>query len=353
VSVDKDLPAPVSAVNPHPCGFDMDERALELWSKTRCQRSAVGVFAERRSSHVDSENVARSGERRTKRHHTVTRAYLELWADEGGRVAVFDKRTGAEFATDPVNAAVITGFNAVDLPGVAPDAIEQALGPGEGAAVDAIVKLHAGAFPDANERAAIARFVALHFARTPAARRFNDELASSLTAWVREMTEAAAKGGMVPPETVDAAPRYAFDQNDQVASMLDVIESAWRPLYFRSWTVVELADMVTSDFPVYLQAKPEFARFGLGIGTAEEIAFALGPGHALVLSKPYMGPDRRVTLEAEAETYLRQRIWRSADRFTFRRPGAPIPEGIDPRERAVWGLRPKGDARGGRDTSAS
>jgi hypothetical protein len=294
-----------------------------------------------------------AGTKRAKRHHTVTRAYLELWADERGRIAVFDKQTGTEHATDPVNAAVIAGFNAVDLTGVAPDAIEKALGPGEGEAVDAIVKMQTGAFPDENERAAIARFVALHFARTPAVRRFNDELASSLTTWVREMTEAAAKGGMVPPETVDAAPRFAFDQNDQVGSMLDVVESAWRPLYFRSWTVVELPDMVTSDFPVYLQAKPELARFGLGIGSAEEIAFPLGPDHALVLSKPYMGPDRRLTLEPEAEMYLRQRIWRSADRFTFRRPGAPAPTGIDLRGRSVWGLRPERAARGGRETSAS
>jgi hypothetical protein len=287
------------------------------------------------------------------RHHTVTRAYLELWADEGGRIAVFDKQTGAEYSTDPVNAAVIAGFNFVNLPGVAPDLVERGLAPGEGEAVAAIVKVQEGGFPDENGRAAIARFVALHFARTPAVRRFNDDLASSLTTWVREMTEAAAKSGMVPPQTVDAGPRFAFDQNDQVASMMDAVESAWRPLYFRSWTVVELADMVTSDFPVYLQAKPELARFGVGIGSADEIAFPLGPDHTLVLSKPYMGPDRRLTLEPEAEMYLRQRIWRSADRFAFRRPGAPVPEGIDPRERSVWGLRPKVDARDGRDTSAS
>lgn len=281
---------------------------------------------------------------RAKRHHTVTKAYLELFTDEIGLVAVFDKQTGNEYETDPINAAVIGNFNTVNMPGVPPDAIEASLSEGETAAVTAIVKLQADAFPDSAERIAIARFVALHFARTPAFRRFCDELAVSMQSWIHEMTASLAKNLAIPPELV-GAPDLAFDQNEHVATMLEAIETAWRELYLRSWTIVVLPNMVTSDFPVLLNPKPELARFGLGIGTAEEVAFALGPGHALVLSKPHMGPDRRVALEPEAEMYLRQRIWRSADRFTYRRPGAPTPDGIDLRERAVWGVKANARAR--------
>jgi hypothetical protein len=292
---------------------------------------------------------ARARRQRAKLHHTVTKAYLELFADAGGQIAVFDKKTGRAFETDPVRAAVISEFNTV--PGVQPDAIEKGLGQGEADAVKAIMKLQSGAFPDPIERVAIARFVALHFVRSSAFRRYCDDLASSFQSWLHEMTASLAKNGAIPPELI-GAPDLTFDQNDHVATMLEAIDSAWRDLYFRAWTVVELRDMVTCDFPVWLNPKPELAQFGVGIGTAEEVAFALGPSHALVLSHPYMGPDRRLTLERDSETYLRQRIWRSGDRFTFRRPGTPVPEGIDPRERAVWGLRPK-DLRGGRATSAS
>ncbi len=277
---------------------------------------------------------------RAKRHHTVTRAYLELFADETGLVAVFDKQTGNEFQTDPVNAAVVGDFNTVNVPGVPADTVEAGLAAGEGDAVAAIARLQAGSFPNDVERVAIARFVALHFARTLVIRRFSDELASSMEDWLGEMTSSLAANGAIPADAV-AVPDFSLDQNDHVATMLELIEHAWRSLYERSWTIVELPHMVTSDFPVFLNADPETARFGVGIGTAHEIAFALGPEHALVLSMPYGGPNRRVRLEAESEVFLRQRIWRSADRFTYRRPGTPMPDAIDPRERAVWGLRPK------------
>jgi hypothetical protein len=53
------------------------------WGAHRASLSAPRLRAE----------VARAGRHHTKRHHMVTR-YLELWADNGGRIAVFDKRTG-------------------------------------------------------------------------------------------------------------------------------------------------------------------------------------------------------------------------------------------------------------------
>ena len=263
-------------------------------------------------------------QKRAVRHHTVTRSYLDLFADAKGQIMVFDKSTGDEYPTNPINAAVVGEFNTVNLPGLVPDAVEKALAAGEGPAVAAITKMRAGAFPTERERASVAWFVALHFARSPGFRRFLDDLTKSLDAWLSEMKAAMVRAGDVPSEALALLKtNYALDQNEKVASMLELIEGSRRQLIARSWTIAEVSDMITSDFPVLLNSDPAVARFGEGLGSAQEVAFPLGPSHVLVLSKPYGGPNRRVTLTEEGESDLRRlrvAIRRSPHVSTSRNP---------------------------------
>lgn len=68
----------------------------------------------------------------SRRHHFVTRSYLDLFADEEGQVLVYDKQLDKEYATNPINAAAITNFNTIVVDGKESDAVEKMLAPAEG-----------------------------------------------------------------------------------------------------------------------------------------------------------------------------------------------------------------------------
>jgi len=62
-----------------------------------------------------------------KGHHFVTRGYLQNFTDTGtkdGKLCVFDFRENKLFSANPRSVALETDFNKIDLPGYAPDHLE-------------------------------------------------------------------------------------------------------------------------------------------------------------------------------------------------------------------------------------
>ena len=80
-------------------------------------------------------------EGRARRHHYLPASYLGGFTKsrrKDGQFSVVEIATGRTFTTSPKNVAVERDFNRIDIDGIASDAIENALAPFEGEAVQAI-----------------------------------------------------------------------------------------------------------------------------------------------------------------------------------------------------------------------
>lgn len=90
--------------------------------------------------------------------------------------------------------------------------------------------------------------------------------------------------------------RVTFGVEEHIGVMLDLVNVAYLPLFARSWFIVEGEHFATGDVPVVLWARPEIARFGLGLGTADEILMPISSTRALVIA----GQEKRARASGTA-----------------------------------------------------
>lgn len=245
-----------------------------------------------------------------------------------------------------------TGDGPIDVAGAKADEIERAMANGEGLTAAALRNIDQGGFPPSvPDRGAIASFVGLQFARTPATRRWLGKLATMFfgdaavellddPVEVRQIWKDAHGREPTEDELADLTKRIKdrrftarVGAEPHIGVMLAVADRAYPLLMELSWFLAETSDLATGDMPVANWARPDSRRMELGLGTADEITMPISPATCLIIARPSNIPDEKVQLKEAAAERLRQRIWLSADRFTFRRPGTPPPSGIDPRAR--------------------
>jgi len=110
-----------------------------------------------------------------RRHHYISQAYLAGFTHDGrknGKFYVLDINDGRVFRTSPKNVAVVGDFNRIDVDGLSPDALEQALSPFEDKAVSAIRRvLSTRACPTGDDLNLLINFLCLLSTRNP---RFRD-----------------------------------------------------------------------------------------------------------------------------------------------------------------------------------
>lgn len=125
-----------------------------------------------------------------KRQHYVPLLVLRRFADSRGLLRVWDLDSGRDFASDPINAAVETGYYNVEA-GPGATSIEGWLSGVEGAAAPVIERLvtdhetiEALSIPD---QMALARFLAALLFRVPGFAKTMDEMMGSIAEQVNEM----------------------------------------------------------------------------------------------------------------------------------------------------------------------
>lgn len=243
-----------------------------------------------------------------KRHHTVQKAYLDRFADNG-QVYV-RRRDGKSFSSGTVNVAVEVGFYDIsDASGNRSTAVETHLNTIEGPAMTALSRIDDTGQPPAKgtpDRWALARYLGLQSTRTPEWRDrtlFPARVAEY--AGGREITRdlvaeylAEKHLGFRPSENEASA---AFDfiseaigspetltREYSITMMLQGTEEIAPILHELSWTLESdrKARLITSDAPFIIWRKPSIRdKFeGVGITNAEEVRFPLDPGKQLVLS---------------------------------------------------------------------
>ncbi|MCY4637900.1 MAG: DUF4238 domain-containing protein [Acidobacteria bacterium] len=248
-----------------------------------------------------------------RRHHVVPQGYLAGFTDDGtpaGVLTVFDRVSESVFPAKPRNVATKRDFNRVDLDGLPPDAVEQALGELEGKAIRAIRRLQerGGCLTD-EELSDIVNLMALLVARNPQSRRAMNAareqtgrislgmLASDRGMYEHHVAKAKSEGFIPGDDAVPFEQAAAFIESDQyridvsttesILGELRVFESVFETLASRWWSLViadpDAPDLVTCDHPVTVVSKDQSRRGPIGYGLpGTEVSFPLGPRHALV-----------------------------------------------------------------------
>lgn len=244
-----------------------------------------------------------------RRHHTVQRAYLNRFADDG-QVYV-RRRDGKSFRASTENVAVEAGFyDITDASGERLTSVEEHLATIEGPGLATLGRIDDAGEPPVvgtPDRGALARYLALQAIRTPETReRILFALYVSEYAGDRDVTrdlivEYLEKVHLgFPPSDNEANAAFDFvsvnldspktlTKEFAIGMMFESIDKIEPILGALHWTLESdrKGRLITSDAPLVLWRAPS-ARDdyeGIGIARAEEIRFPLDPGKQLVLSR--------------------------------------------------------------------
>lgn len=280
-----------------------------------------------------------------RRHHYLPQAYLAAFTDDGtqdSQFFVLDVESGRRFSTSPKNVAVERDFNRVDIEGVSPDAIEQALSSLEERAAQAIRQVIAREeFPDGDGHNLILNLLGLIAVRNPKFRgSFNqsrahsmrviaDLLVSDKKIWEHHVRKAREAGEIGETDvSFEDMKRFVEEGNYNIEfhpqGNLRVEFNAFDKLLpilgQRTWSVLvapaDGPEFVSSDHPVTLVWKNgQHGPVGYGLaGTA--VFFPLGRrvGFYGVFENP-MPPV--VKLQPEVVARMNRRVAWNADRHVF------------------------------------
>lgn len=280
-----------------------------------------------------------------RRNHIVPRSYLELFAD-GGEVLCHFVGTAASKRLSTSDVGVRKNFYVERLPdGSRSTAVEQAMAPLEGDAVEIM-----RALPDhwplgMTEHAKLSEYIALQAIRGTAWRTFfNKERTRSLQR--RALPPGSAQDQL---EGYSASDRFRFEvMIGHIPKLATLVASMhWSLLCFRS------ARLLTSDHPVVPvpiargEVEPMSAVPRYGFGNVREFYFPVTPRAALLLTwldephapRPFSG---RVHHARAINTGARAQ----ADQHWFQLPGSrtPLASGaltpISPEFLSAYGLMP-------------
>jgi hypothetical protein len=240
-----------------------------------------------------------------RRHHYLPQSYLAAFTDTGlkdGQFSVLDVQTGHSFRTSPLNVGAERDFNRVDVEGHLPDAIENALAPFEGEAVDAIRRVIDGEiYPTGSDWNLILNLLGLIAVRNPklrgsfnrsheqVLRRIGDLLVSDKKIWDHHAEKARATGedisDRVSFEDVqrfieNGNYRIDFHPQGNLRIEFHAFDELLPLLGQRNWSVLvapsDGPEFICSDHPVTLEWKDSRSA-PVGFGFKEtEVFFPLG-----------------------------------------------------------------------------
>jgi hypothetical protein len=242
-----------------------------------------------------------------RRHHYLPQAYLAAFTDTGtkkGRFYVLDTASGACFRTSPLNVAVETDFNRVDIEGKPPDIIEQALSTCENFATQAILNVNrTKTFPNDDYFNWIINLLCLIAIRNPQLRTsFNrsrergvqvieDLLVSDEKIWAHHLKKAQ-EAGYVGETTIsfeeckrfieEGEYKIEFTPESNLRIELRTFGNILPILGQRTWSLLVAPtsgpDIICSDHPIALTWKDSGKRGPIGYGLKNtEVFFPLGP----------------------------------------------------------------------------
>jgi hypothetical protein len=234
-----------------------------------------------------------------RRHHYLPQAYLAQFTDLGtkeGQFHVQEIETGRTFRTSPKNVAVELDFNRVDVDGLSPDFIENALAPMEQAAVEAIANtVAAGEFPSDKDYSAILHLICLIAIRNPffrasfnrtreyALRIIGDLLTTDERIWKHHVQKAKEDGIDIPDSvSFDVMKRFIekgdyeinFHPQSNLRVELKTFDKVLPILHERMWSLIvapaDGPEFICSDHPVALGFKSKHqGPIGLGLRETE------------------------------------------------------------------------------------
>ncbi|MEU2873893.1 DUF4238 domain-containing protein [Streptomyces olivoreticuli] len=275
-----------------------------------------------------------------RRHHTVPRLLLRRFAD-GERIIRVPLDGGDRRTVGIADVTVHRDFYSVrDKNGHLDDTVEDLLAELEGKAAKVIHEVIDGAWPlPIEERAVLAEWMAAQYARIPAARKAQNEVADHLgkvliamgrKPEIRRHLEATSTES-VSDEQVEAlwGDLMGFDGyyaemsvNDHVVSMGRSMKTAYEVFMARSWGLIkfERRTLLIPDHPVTLvpeEGAPSFR--GVGIGNAAAILMPIDRRAAIIMASP--GSDDFVARShTRLAKELNQRFAYNARRELFHHP---------------------------------
>lgn len=280
-----------------------------------------------------------------RRHHYLPQAYLAAFTSTGSKgdqLCVFDIHSRHPFRTSLKNVAIENDFNRINIEGVLPDAIEQALAPFEQQAVTAIRNvLKREEFPDDEDYIWILNLIGLIAVHNPSLRNsFNhsleqvghclsDLLVSDKNIWEQYVKKAREVGETIIGDvSFEDMKRSVEDRKYRIEvpteKNLHVEFRAFGkllPILFqRTWSVLvapkDGPEFICSDHPVTLFRKRRMSD-PVGYASKEtEVFFPLGRriGFYGVFEAP-LPPV--VTLQPEHVGRMNRRVEMNAERHVF------------------------------------
>lgn len=246
-----------------------------------------------------------------KRHHYVSRFYLEGFADREGLLHVFDRKTGKIRPQTPKDTTVIGHFYTfIDKDEQRRFELEKLFGIIETSACSALKKINNGGHLSQKEREYLSLFIAMTAIRTPAAfeeaRHVEQEVHRAdikLRMANKQQAYFIEKRVSPPGATEEELHKLAIDAYRMVNEDCFTVEVSdelarqaslkqWVPvaeiIYKRDWTVVEAPDgfeYITSDSPAVLVPLEKFKNDPLGFGSLHaHVLFPLTRKRALVMN---------------------------------------------------------------------
>jgi len=278
--------------------------------------------------------MSKSSAKKLKRHHhTVPRLLLRRFAD--GKQIMRVPLDGSEPKSIGIGDATVRShfYSMQDETGQRDDTIENLLADLEDQAARVISKVIAERvwpLPIA-DRAVLGEWVAAQYARIPAVRQANNEIADQLLKMeiavggkpeVRRRMEAQGEGP-VTDEEVDAAWAELTDfssyyvelpVNDHLLTMGNAMATAYERMMVRSWKLCrfERETLLLPDHPVTLlrdAREPEWR--GVGLANAAAIMVPIDRQAAIIMTAPG-GRDGMFPADAEVANELNHRFaWNS------------------------------------------
>jgi hypothetical protein len=281
---------------------------------------------------------------RRKRHHYVPESYLRAWADDKGQIAVRRRDRADAFCTSTINVAVESDLYAFPTDEGMDDALEVALAAVEGPLSGHLAELRDGRTPrkGTEGRAEISYLLALQLVRTPEhldsvmfpveAAEFTNERPISRDGMERFLTEVYL--GESPSEgEIQGALDFTNYQlmrvglptkQEAFSTFFRIASEELAPRLAKMAWATEVclsSTFFTTDRPVVVWKRPSRRpeNQGIGIESADEVRFPLGPNHLLVLRPRF--PEHRTFVDAERVAEVNRHLVSACYRMSIGTPG--------------------------------
>ncbi len=238
-----------------------------------------------------------------RKHHYISQCYLKGFVKDRDKAQLFvvDNEKSKPFITSTKNVAAQRDFHTIDVEGLSPDALENALSGFEGELDQALRRINgARSLSDIDDKSFLLNLIGMIHVKNPQTRKsfhsFDENIARrimDITTSSREIYESqvrqAKENGYIDPEAdVDYETAKKFFEEDtfkievptdkHLLREIDLLDKILPYLFYRNWILVKAPEgktgFVTTDHPVILQWKDPKLRGnlyppGLGLKNTE------------------------------------------------------------------------------------